>query len=69
MICYFRKGQKPSVSAEIKERGRDLDSYEEIIEKAVDVQAKVVLRPCFSIRKTNQYCLRGSWLATTNPST
>ena len=31
MICYFRKGLKPLVQAEMVQRGRELDSFEELV--------------------------------------
>ena len=60
MICYFRKGLKPSVRAKMEQRGQKLDSFEELVQKAVDAEAKAALWPRFYICNTNQYCLWGS---------
>ena len=43
MIRYFQENLKPSVRAEIEQRGRELDSFEELVQKAVDVEARVAL--------------------------
>ena len=60
MIWYFREGLRPSVRVEMEQRGRELDSFEELVEKAVDAEAKAALRPRSYARETDQYCLRGS---------
>ena len=44
----------------MEQRGRELDSFEELVEKAVDAEAKAALRPRSYARETDQYCLRGS---------
>ena len=58
MIWYFREGLCPSVRVEIEQRGRELDSFEELVEKAVNAKAKAALRP--RSYACNQHCLRGS---------
>ena len=60
MIQYFRECLRPSVRVEMEERGRELDSFKELVEKTVDAEAKAALRPRSYARKTNQYCLWGS---------
>ena len=60
MIRYFRKGFRPLVRVKIEQRGQELDSFEELVKKAVDAKAKAALRPRFYAYKTDQYCLRGS---------
>ena len=45
MIWYFQKGLRPSLRVEIEQRGRKLNSFEELVEKAVDKEAKATLRP------------------------
>ena len=69
MIRYFREGLCPSVRVEIEQRGRELDSFEEIVEKTVDAKAKAALRPRFYACKTDQHCLRGSRPAIAKAST
>ena len=61
MIWYFRKVLRLSVIVEMEQRGRELDSFEELVEKVVDAEAKAALRPCSYARKTDQHCLRDSW--------
>ena len=60
MIWYFRGGLCPSVRVEMEQRGRELDSFKELVEKAVDAEAKATLRLRFYIYKTDQHCLRDS---------
>ena len=43
MIRYFREGLRPSVRVEIEQRSRKLDSFKELVEKAVDAKAKAAL--------------------------
>ena len=56
MIWYFREGLKPSIRAEMKQRGRELDSLKELVEKAKDAEAKAALWPRAYAWDTNQYC-------------
>ena len=69
MIWYFREGLRPSVKVEMEQRGRELDSFEELVEKAVDAEAKAALRPRSYARETDQHCLRGSWPSAAKTST
>ena len=56
MIRYFREGLKPSIQAEMQQHGRELDSFEDTIQKTVNVKAKAALRPCSTARETDQHC-------------
>ena len=60
MICYFCKSLKFSIQAKIEQRGQKVDSFEKLMQKAVDVEGKAVLWPGFYICYTNQYYFRGS---------
>ena len=60
MIWYFQEGLQPSVQFEIEQRGQELDSFEGIVKKAVDAEAKAALRPHSYARNINQHCLWGS---------
>ena len=60
MVRYFREGLEPSIQAKIEHRGCELDSFEELVEKANDAEAKAALRPRTYAWDTNQYCLRGN---------
>ena len=44
----------------MEQRGWEFDSFEKLVEKAVDAKAKTALRPRSYARETDQYCLRGS---------
>ena len=44
----------------MKQRGQELNSFKELVEKAVDAEAKAALRPRSYTRKTDQHCLWGS---------
>ena len=44
MIRYFREGLMRSVRAQLDARGRDLDSWEEVVKKAVNAEAKASLQ-------------------------
>ena len=43
IIRYFREGLRPSIRAQLDARGRELDSWEEVIKKTIDAKAKVSL--------------------------
>ena len=58
MIRYFREGLKLSIRAEIDKRGRELDSFGELVNKAKDAEARAALRPHAYARDTDQYYLR-----------
>ena len=60
MIRYFRKGLRLSVRVKMEQRGRELDSFKELVEKTVDAEAKAALRRRSYACKTDQYCLRGN---------
>ena len=60
MIWYFQKGLRPLVRVEMEQRGRKLDSFKELVEKAIDAKAKAALRTRFYACETNQHCLQGS---------
>ena len=42
MIQYFRESTRPSIQAQLDVQGRKLDSLEEVVEKAVNVEAKAL---------------------------
>ena len=61
IIQYFREGLKPPIKAKIDPCDRELDSFEELVEKAIEVEAKAALRPGFYARETDHRCLWGSY--------
>ena len=60
MIRYFREGLKPSIQAEMEQRGRELDNFKDTIQKTVDAETKAALRPRSAARETDQHCPRGT---------
>ena len=44
MICYFWEGLKPSIKVEIEQQDRALTSFKEMVQKAVNAEAKTGLR-------------------------
>ncbi len=47
LIRYFRERLCPSIRAQLGHRGRDLDGWKEVVEKAGDTEAKANLQPPF----------------------
>lgn len=60
MIWYFRKSFRPSIRAEIEQRGQELNSFKELSEKIKDTEAKAALWPYSGICERNQDCLWGN---------
>ena len=60
MIRYFQEGLRLSVRVEIELRGWELNSFKELVYKAVDAKAKAALWPRSYACKTDQHCLWGS---------
>ncbi len=56
LIRYFREGLRPSIRAQFDPRRRDLDGWEEVVEKVDDVEAKANLQPLFYIRDIDARC-------------
>ncbi len=59
LIRYFREGLRPSIWAQLDHRGQDLDGWEEVVEKAGDVEPKVNLQPPFYVRDIDARCPKG----------
>ena len=49
----------------MEQRGRELDSWEQLIEKTIEAKAKAGLQPSFILREIDQRCPRGNRLAHT----
>lgn len=60
LIRFFREGLKPSIKAQMEQRGCELDSWEELVEKAVDAEATASLQPASFIREMDQRCQQGN---------
>ena len=59
MICYFRKGLKPSIKVEIEQQDRESMVFEEMVERTVNVEAKAGLRSVTIVRDSEICCPRG----------
>lgn len=60
LIRFFREGLKPLIKAQMGQRGRELDSWDELVEKAIDAEAKASLQPTSIIREMDQRCPGGN---------
>ena len=60
MVRYFEEGLKPSIKAKMDQDATHLDDYEELVVKAVRVEAKAGLRPSSYMRETDIQVLQGS---------
>ena len=60
MIRYFQEGLKPSIRIEMQQHDRELDSFKDTIQKAVDVKAKAAFCPRFAACETDQHCPQDS---------
>ena len=59
MICYFREGLKPSIKVEMKQQDRKAIDFEEMVQRAVNVEAKASLRSSAMVRDSDIYCPQG----------
>ncbi len=59
LIRYFQEGLHPSIWAQLDHRGRDLDGWEEVVEKAGDAEAKTNLQSPFYVRDIDARCPKG----------
>ena len=60
MLRYFWEGLKPSVLAELEHRDLKLESFDQMVKKAVNTKAKSALRSRFSTKEMDQNCPRGN---------
>ena len=58
MICYFRKGLKSSIKDEIEQQDRVSTSFEEMVQKAINAEAKAGLRSSIMVRNADSCCPR-----------
>ena len=68
LIRIFRDGLKPSIAAQMEQRGRENDTWEELVEKAIEAEAKVSLLPSPFVRDMDQRCPRGNRFTTMSKS-
>ena len=60
LIRLFQENLRPSIKAQMEQTGRELGSWKEMIEKAVDAEAKTGLQPASYIREMDHRCQRGN---------
>lgn len=60
IIQYFWEVLKPSIKAKINQCRRELDSFEELVKKAVKAEAKVALQPKLYAYKIDHCCFWGT---------
>ena len=58
LIRFFQEGLKPSIKAQMEQKSWDLDAWEEMIEKAVECEAKAGLQPASYIREMDHQALQ-----------
>ena len=63
MIWYFWKGFWFLVKVEIEQQSQKLNSFKELVKKAVDAKVKTDLWPRFYACKTNPHFFQGSQLS------
>ena len=56
MICYFQEVLKPSIKVEIKQQDQASTSFEEIVQRAVNMEVKAGLRSSIMVRDLNTHC-------------
>ena len=56
MIWYFREGLRLSIRAQLDVRDRDLDSWDEVVDKTVDAEAKASLQAPSGTQKMDLQC-------------
>lgn len=56
MICYFYKRLHPFIQIQLDHQKRDLDFWEEIVKKVVNVKVKANLQLPFGIKKIDSKC-------------
>ena len=59
MIYYFREGLKPSIKVEMEQQDREAMDFEEMVQRAVNAEAKTGLRSSAMVRDSDIRCLRG----------
>ena len=57
MVRYFEEGLKPSIKVEMDQDATYLDTYKELITKAVKAEAKASMQPSLYVCETNANCL------------
>ena len=56
MLKYFQEGLKPSVLTELEYRDLELESFNQMVKKAVNAKAKSAFQPRSSTKDIDQNC-------------
>ena len=59
IICYFRKSFKPFIKVEIEQQNRESMDFEEMVQKAVNAEARAGLRSSTIVRNSDARYSRG----------
>ena len=59
MICYFRESLKPSIKVEIEQQDRESINFKEMVQRAVNAEAKAGLRSSTMVWESDTCCPRG----------
>ena len=63
MICYFWKGLKPFIKVEMGQQDWECIDFKEMVQRAVNVEAKAGLRSSTIFRNSDAHCPRGHRLS------
>ena len=63
MICYFWKKRKLSIKVEIKQQNQEFVSFEDMMQRAVNVEAKAGLKSNIIVQDLDICCSRGYHLS------
>ena len=58
MIYYFREGLKPSIKVAMEQKDREFMDFEEMVQRAVNVEAKAGLRSSTMVLDLDARCPR-----------
>ncbi len=56
LIRYFWKRLRPSIRPQLDHQKQDLDIWEEVVEKAGDIEVKANLQPPFYVKNIDARC-------------
>ena len=68
MICYFRKGLRPYIKVKMEQQDRESIDFEEMVQRAVNAEAKAGLRSSTMVRESDARCSKGHHLSHNIPS-
>ena len=68
MICYFREDLKPSIKVKIEQQNWETMDFEEIMQRAINVEAKAGLRSSAMVRDSDICCPQSHCLSNSTTS-